>query len=88
MADDPRQDLVEQISHLLGQAVDGDSAVLPRITTAIAVGPYLDALVRDLVTEAREQGHSWEELAEVFVTSPANVKHRFGSYRQHDDDGG
>ena len=86
MASEPRQELVEQICHLLGQAADGDGPVLARITTAVAVGPYVDALVRDLVNEAREQGHSWGELAEVFATSPANVKHRFGSYRQYDDD--
>ncbi len=86
MAEGARQELVEQISHLLGQAAETEGPVLARITTAIAVGPYLDALVRDLVSEAREQGHSWEEVAEVFATSPANVKHRFGSYRQYDDD--
>lgn len=87
MGDDARAELVEQISHLVAQAAERDAPVLPRITTAIAVGTYLEALVRDLVTEARDQGHSWEELAEVFATSPANLRHRFGSYRRYDDDG-
>lgn len=87
MGGDARRELVEQISHLVREAAEGEAEVLPRITTAIAVGTYLEALVRDLVTEAREHGHSWEELAEVFATSPANVRHRFGSYRQYDDDG-
>ncbi len=86
MPNDPRQELVDQLTHLIGQAVDGDSPVVPRISTAIAAGGYLEALVRDLVTEAREEGVSWEELAQVFTTSPANVRHRFGSYRQYDDD--
>lgn len=88
MAQDPRRELVDQLSHLLEQAADDTAPVLPRISTTIAAGGYLEALTRDLVGMAREQGHSWEDLADVFATSPANVKHRFGSYREYDDEEG
>jgi L-amino acid N-acyltransferase YncA len=86
MTDDALRDLVAQLRQLLEQAADDSAPVLPRITTAVAAHGYLDALTRQLVTEAREKGHSWEELAVVFATSPANVQYRFGSIRQYDDD--
>ncbi len=86
MTQEARRELVDQLTHLLEQAADDAAPVLPRISTAIAAGGYLEALTRDLVGVAREEGHSWEDLADVFATSPANVKHRFGSYRQYDDE--
>ena len=85
MTDEAHQDLVAQLGHLLDQAADARTPVMPRITAAIAARGYLEALTRQLVGEAREQGQSWEKLAEVFATSPANVKYRFGPTRQHDD---
>ncbi len=88
MAQDARRELVDQLTHLLEQAADDTAPVLPRISTTIAAKNYLEALTRDLVGAAREEGHSWEELADVFATSPANVKHRFGSLRQYDDEEG
>lgn len=87
MSDDAASELVDQLNHLLGQAVVPDDPVLPRIATAIAAGTYLDALTRHLVSEARERGHTWEELADVFVTSPAAVRNRFDTYRRYDDEG-
>ncbi|MDP9070893.1 MAG: hypothetical protein M3N68_06340 [Actinomycetota bacterium] len=86
MTDDPHRQLVAQLGHLLEQAADPSAPVLPRISTAIAAGGYLEALTRQLVGEAREKGHSWEDLAGVFATSPANVQYRFGTVRQYDDD--
>lgn len=86
MADDPLRDLVGQLGRLLEQAADDSAPVLPRITSSIAAQGYLDALTRQLVGEAREKGHSWDELAVVFATSPANVQYRFGALRQYDDD--
>ena len=86
MTDDAHRDLVAQLGDLLGQATDAGTPVLPRITAAIAARGYLEALTRQLVGEAREQGQSWEKLAEVFATSPANVKYRFGTTREYDDD--
>ncbi len=84
MVHDPQRELVAQLTRLLEQAVDDDAPVVPRIQTAIAAVGYLEALTRELVTEAREEGHSWEELAAVFQSSPVNVRQRFGAYRDYD----
>lgn len=86
MTDDANRDLVAQLSDLLDQTADASTPVLSRITAAIAARGYLEAVTRVLVGEAREEGHSWEKLAEVFVTSPANLKYRFGATREYDDD--
>ena len=85
MTDDAHRDLVAQLGDLLEQAADTSAPILPRITAAIAARGYLEALTRQLVGEAREAGHSWEKLAEVFTTSPANLKYRFGTTREYDD---
>lgn len=83
---DESRDVVAQLSHLLDQATDTSTPVLPRIATVLAAQPYLDTLLRLLVTEARDAGATWEELADVFVTTPASVRSRFGTYRQYDDE--
>ena len=84
--DDAPREVAAQLTKLLEQAADGSAPVLPRIATAVAAGPYLDTLLRLLVSEARDAGHTWQELADVFVTTPAGVRSRFGSYRQYEDD--
>lgn len=86
MGDDTGQELAGQIGRLLEQATDGEAGPLPRIRASIAVNPYLEALTRQLVGDARDRGHSWDELAEVFSTTSANVRQRYGSLRQYDDD--
>jgi hypothetical protein len=86
MTDDPRRELVAQLAHLIDQAADDSAPILPRITTAIAANGYLEALTRQLVGDARDKGHSWEDLAGVFGTSAVNVQHRFGALRRYDDD--
>lgn len=91
--DDSQREVAAQLTHLVEQAADGTTPVLPRIRTAIAAGPYLETLLRLLVGQAREKGHSWEELADVFVTTPLGVKNRFDAYRAYpgelpDDDEG
>lgn len=83
---DESRDVVAQLSHLLDQATDTSTPALPRIATVIAAQPYLDTLLRLLVTEARDAGATWEELADVFVTTPASVRSRFGTYRQYEDE--
>ncbi len=70
---------------MLEQTVDDDTPALARITATLAAGGYLEALTRELVREAREEGRSWDELGEVFGSSALNVKSRFGSYREYDD---
>lgn len=83
MTDDSPRDVAAQLTHLVEQAADGAAPVLPRIATAVAAGAYLETLTRLLVGQAREKGHSWEELADVFVTTPAGVRHRFDTYRTY-----
>lgn len=83
---DESRDLVAQLTRLLDQATEAGAPVLPRIATVLAAQPYLDTLLRLLVSEAREEGATWQELADVFVTTPASVKSRFGTYRQYDDE--
>jgi AraC-like DNA-binding protein len=73
------------LDHCLAQSADTSIPVTERITAANIARQYLEALTRELVEEAREGGHSWEDLATVLRTSPANVRARFGSYRDYDD---
>jgi hypothetical protein len=71
---------------LLDQIADNDIAPASRIAATIAAQQFLESLTRRLVSEAREQGVTWDELGEAFGTTPANVRSRFGSYRSYDDD--
>lgn len=84
MTDDSPRAVADQLSHLLDQATDGTKPVLPRIATALAAGAYLETLIRLLVGQAREKGHSWEDLADIFVTTPAGVRSRFDTYRHYE----
>jgi hypothetical protein len=69
---------------LLDQLADNESPATARIAATIAAQQYLEALTRTLVDEALEEGATWDDLAESFGTTPANVKSRFGSYRRYD----
>ncbi len=71
---------------LLDQIADNDVPAANRIAATIAAQQFLESLTRRLVTEAREEGATWDDLGEAFGTTPANVKSRFGSYRSYDDD--
>ncbi len=84
MTDDSPKEVAAQLAHLVEKAADGSTPVLPRIATAVAAGPYLETLLRVLVGQAREKGHSWQELADVFVTTPAGVRSRFDTYRHYE----
>lgn len=77
-------DVVAQLTQLLEQSIDSRRPVLPRIAQANTAGPYLETIIRILVTQARSKGHSWQELADVFVTSPMGVQSRFGSLRTYE----
>ncbi|MGI9022160.1 MAG: hypothetical protein ACR2HV_02780 [Acidimicrobiales bacterium] len=71
---------------LLDQVADNTSPAASRIHATIAAQQFLEALTRTLVDEALEEGASWDDLAQSFGTTPANVKSRFGTYRTYDDD--
>jgi len=77
-------DVVAQLTTLLEQSVDSRKPVLPRIAQANTAGPYLETVLRILVGQARAKGHSWQDLADVFVTSPMGVQSRFGSLRSYE----
>lgn len=73
------------LTSLLEQIADNDSPATTRIAATIAAQQYLEALTRALVDQAlEEEGATWDDLAESFGTTPANVKSRFGSYRRYD----
>ncbi len=82
---DPAAEPLAALRGLIDTAGDEGEGINARLTAAIAAGPYLEALTRTLVNEARERGSSWDEVGEAFGTSAANVKARFGSYRDYGD---
>lgn len=77
-------DVVAQLTALLEQSVNSRKPVLPRIAQANTAGPYLETIIRILVGQARAKGHTWQELADVFVTSEMGVQSRFGSLRNYE----
>ena len=77
-------DVVAQLTSLLQQSIDSRKPVLPRIAQANTAGPYLETIIRILVGQARTKGHTWQELADVFVTTPMGVQSRFGSLRSYE----
>lgn len=77
-------DVVAQLTTILEHAVNSRKPVLPRIAQANTAGPYLETILRILVGQARTKGHSWQELADVFVTTPMGVQSRFGAMRTYE----
>ncbi|HEV8116083.1 MAG TPA: hypothetical protein VGP53_07590 [Acidimicrobiales bacterium] len=69
----------------LAQADDTEMTLESRLAAVNIARQYLEGLTREMVTEAREAGQTWDELAAVFGTSAQNLKSRFGSYREYDD---
>ncbi len=74
-----------RLDHCLVQAADEALPIEGRLAAVNIARQYLEAMTREMVTEAREAGQSWEDLADVFGTSAQNLKARFGSYREYDD---
>ena len=83
MTENPAREVVDQLTRLLEDATDTTKPVLPRIAGALAAGAYYETLLRVLVGQARDKGHTWEELADIFVTTPMGVKSRFDTYRTY-----
>lgn len=79
-----RAEYMAMIKRLLDQVSDESSDFVSRIAAALATNPYFEALTRSLVNDARDEGLSWDDLAEAVGTSPANVKARYGNYRDYD----
>ena len=72
---------------LVAQLTDPGKPAVARIAATNAARSYLEAITRNLVEEARTQGASWREIADLFVTSEMNVKARFGDLHEYEDDG-
>jgi hypothetical protein len=73
------------LQSLIEQIADNTSPAASRIHATIAAQQFLESLTRTLVDEAIAEGASWDDLAQSFGTSPANVKSRFGALRNYDD---
>ncbi len=82
---DPNDEVMVGLTRLIAQARDETTPATSRITAAIAARNYLEAFTRRLVTEARESGSSWEDIAQLFGTSAMNARARFGDIREYDD---
>ena len=74
-----------RLDHCLAQTEDGGLPIEGRLAAVNIARQYLEGLTREMVDEARESGHSWDDLAVIFGTSAPNLKSRFGSYREYDD---
>jgi uncharacterized NAD(P)/FAD-binding protein YdhS len=68
------------------QLTDPAEPAMARIAATNAARSYLEAITRNLVEEARMQGATWREIADLFVTSEMNVKARFGDLHKYDED--
>jgi len=73
---------------LVAQIVDPSLPATGRIAATNAARSFLEAITRNLVADARKEGTSWLEIADLFVTSERNVKARFGDIRDYGDDDG
>ena len=73
------------LKSLVAQLTDPSSPAVARIAATNAARSYLEAITRNLVEEARKEGASWREIADLFVTSEMNVKARFGDLHEYDD---
>ena len=67
------------------QIRDTNLPATTRIAATNAARSYLEAVTRNLVDEARKEGTSWAEIADLFVTSERNVKARFGDLHNYGD---
>lgn len=73
---------------LVAQITDPSAPAVTRIAATNAARSYLEAITRNLVEEARHDGATWREIADLFVTSERNVKARFGDLHDYGDDDG
>ena len=77
---------VTGLRSLVDQITDTSQPAAARIAATNAARSYLEAVTRNLVEEARKQGTTWREIADLFVTSERNVKARFGDLHDYGDD--
>ncbi len=73
------------LRHLVAQIADPSLPATGRIAATNAARSYLEAVTRNLVEEARKDGTTWLQIADLFVTSERNVKARFGDLHDYGD---
>ena len=73
------------LRHLVNQIADPSLPAAGRIAATNAARSYLEAVTRNLVEEARKEGTTWLQIADLFVTSERNVKARFGDLHDYGD---
>jgi hypothetical protein len=81
----PEAESIAGLRHLVNQIGDPSLPATGRIAATNAARSFLEAVTRNLVAEAREQGVTWLEIADLFVTSERNVKARFGDLHDYGD---
>ena len=84
--EEPEPESITGLRHLVNQIGDRSLPATGRIAATNAARSYLEAVTRNLVEEARKQGATWLEIADLFVTSERNVKARFGDLHDYGDD--
>lgn len=84
MATEPES--VVGLRSLVAQIADPSVPAVSRIAATNAARSYLEAITRNLVEEARNEGVTWLQIADLFVTSERNVKARFGDLHDYGDE--
>ncbi|MDQ6783897.1 MAG: hypothetical protein M3063_10725 [Actinomycetota bacterium] len=72
------------LNSLVAQISDSTLPAVSRLAATNIARTYLEAVTRSLIAEAREQGTTWLEIADLFATSEQNIKARFGPLRDYD----
>lgn len=83
---EPESESVVGFRSLVAQITDASLPAVSRVAATNAARSYLEAITRNLVEEARKEGATWLEIADLFVTSERNVKARFGDLHNYGDD--
>ncbi len=76
---------VAGLNSLVAQMFDTSVPAVIRIAATNIARTYLEAVTRSLVEEAREEGATWLEIADVFATSERNIKSRFANIRDYEE---
>jgi hypothetical protein len=85
VASETETESIVGLRHLVAQIADSSLPATGRIAATNAARSYLEAVTRNLVEEARKDGTTWLQIADLFVTSERNVKARFGDLHDYGD---
>ena len=85
---EPESESIVGLRSLVAQITDTSQPAVARIAATNAARSFLEAITRNLVEQARKDGATWLEIADLFVTSERNVKARFGDLHDYGNDDG